>query len=62
MGNDNKDQLVKITKVLGTEELYKYLHKYNLKLDEELSSMIEKCPRKPWNKFIKPEVAHLCSD
>lgn len=54
MGNDNKDQLVKITKVLGTEELYKYLHKYNLKLDEELSSMIEKCPRKPWNKFIKP--------
>jgi hypothetical protein len=24
--------------------------------------MIEKCPKKPWGKFIKPEVAHLCSD
>lgn len=62
MGNDNRDQLVKITKVLGTEDLYKYLKKYGLKLDEEMSALIEKCPRKPWAKFVKPEIAHLCSD
>ncbi len=24
--------------------------------------MIEKCPRKPFNKFVKPETSHLCSD
>lgn len=34
MGNDNRDQLVKITKVLGTEDLFKYIKKYNVKLDE----------------------------
>lgn len=62
MGNDNRDQLVKISKVLGTEDLYKYLKKYGLKLEEELAALIEKCPRKPWGKFVKPEIAHLCSD
>lgn len=61
MGNDNKDQLVKITKVLGTEDLFKYLKKYNLKLDNQLTGMIEKCPRRPWSKFVKPEYAALCS-
>jgi casein kinase II subunit alpha len=32
-GHDNYDQLVKITKVLGTDDLYKYIEKYNLCLD-----------------------------
>lgn len=32
-GSDNYDQLVKIAKVLGTEELYAYLDKYRLTLD-----------------------------
>jgi casein kinase II subunit alpha len=31
-GSDNYDQLEQITKVLGTEELYVYLNKYNIKL------------------------------
>ena len=53
MGNDNRDQLVKITKVLGTEDLFKYIKKYNVKLDEEFNKLIERCPKKPWVKFIK---------
>ena len=31
-GHDNNDQLVRIAKVLGTDELKTYLHRYNLKL------------------------------
>ncbi len=32
-GKDNNDQLVKIAKILGTDELYQYLEKYSLTLD-----------------------------
>ena len=31
-GRDNYDQLVKIAKVLGTDDLYSYLNKYDLEL------------------------------
>ena len=35
-GHDNYDQLVRIAKVLGTEELYEYLDKYQIELDPRL--------------------------
>nr|BAG12775.1 putative casein kinase II alpha subunit [Sorogena stoianovitchae] len=54
-GSDNYDQLVKITRVLGTDDLFKYLNKYRLKLDENYNGLIEKCPKKSWQKFITPE-------
>ena len=31
-GSDNYDQLEQITKVLGTEGLYEYIHKYKIPL------------------------------
>lgn len=34
-GNDNNDQLVKIASVLGTDELYAYVKKYGLTLNNE---------------------------
>jgi casein kinase II subunit alpha len=34
-GHDNYDQLVKIAKVLGTDELYTYIDKYNIRLDAQ---------------------------
>jgi len=61
-GTDNYDQLVKIVKVLGTDDLYKYLNKYNLKLDDHLTKLIEKTPKKQWSKFVTNENQHLCSD
>lgn len=40
MGKDNVDQLVKITNVLGTKDLYAYLDKFKIKLDQnEFSSL-----------------------
>ena len=39
-GHDNYDQLVKIAKVLGTEELSKYIEKYGMVLDPNYSGIL----------------------
>ncbi|XP_038970377.1 casein kinase II subunit alpha-like isoform X2 [Phoenix dactylifera] len=39
-GHDNHDQLVKIAKVLGTDELNAYLNKYRLELDPQLEALV----------------------
>ena len=38
-GHDNYDQLVRIAKVLGTEELYEYLDKYQIELDPRYNAL-----------------------
>jgi len=58
-GHDNHDQLVKIAKVLGTDELFAYLDKYGITLDPHFLSLIGRHSRKPWKKFINPENKHL---
>ncbi|KAK3016524.1 hypothetical protein RJ639_006847 [Escallonia herrerae] len=54
-GHDNHDQLVKIAKVLGTDELNAYLSKYRLELDPHLSILVGRHGRKPWTKFINAD-------
>lgn len=61
MGDSNRDQLVKICQVLGTDALFKYLKKYNVKLDDDYYKIIGKHTVKPWSKFIKPDNQNLCS-
>lgn len=58
-GHDNYDQLVKICRVLGTDEFYKYLNKYGLELDPQLEALVGRHSRKPWTKFISSENQHL---
>lgn len=41
-GEDNFDQLLRIVKVLGTEDLYKYIEKYNLELDPQYNTVLTK--------------------
>ena len=41
-GHDNYDQLLKITKVLGTEGLYQYLEKYDIPLDAQYDDLLGK--------------------
>lgn len=60
-GHDNHDQLVKIAKVLGTDQLNAYLNKYRIALDPQLEALIGRHTRKPWSKFINPENRHLVS-
>ncbi|KAG6519357.1 hypothetical protein ZIOFF_022850 [Zingiber officinale] len=60
-GHDNHDQLVKIAKVLGTDELNVYLNKYRLELDPQLDALVGRHSRKPWSKFINADNQHLVS-
>ena len=41
-GHDNYDQLVKIAKVLGTEDLYKYISNYDLTFDTHYNCLLGK--------------------
>ncbi|XP_039037059.1 casein kinase II subunit alpha-like, partial [Hibiscus syriacus] len=58
-GHDNYDQLAKIAKVLGTDELNAYLNKYRIELDPHLAALVGRHSRKPWTKFINAENQHL---
>lgn len=61
-GHDNYDQLVKITKVLGTDELYAYLEKYDIELDSNYDDILGRYPRKPWSRFITSENQRYISN
>ncbi len=54
-GNSNTDQLIKIAKVLGTDELFAYLKKYDIELDKQYDDILGLYPRKPWQRFVNPE-------
>jgi casein kinase II subunit alpha len=58
-GRDNQDQLVKIAKVLGTQDLMRYLEKYGLELNFQLEKIVGKHNQKPWQSFITHENQHL---
>uniref|UniRef100_A0A669D6V2 non-specific serine/threonine protein kinase n=1 Tax=Oreochromis niloticus TaxID=8128 RepID=A0A669D6V2_ORENI len=60
-GQDNYDQLVRIAKVLGTDELFGYLHKYHIELDTRFKDMLGQQTRKRWEQFIQSENQHLVS-
>jgi len=57
-GNDNKDQLVKIARVLGTDAFDTWMDKYGLTISWR--SMVGKHPAKPWTKCVTAENSHLC--
>jgi casein kinase II subunit alpha len=58
-GYDNKDQLVKIARVMGTDRLYAYVEKYGLDLDPHYEELLGRHPRKEWSKFVTDENQHL---
>jgi casein kinase II subunit alpha len=61
-GHDNYDQLVKIAKVLGTDELFEYLEKYDLELDPHFDELLGRHTKKQWQRFVTPENQHLLSN
>ncbi|KAJ9094178.1 hypothetical protein QFC19_008029 [Naganishia cerealis] len=61
-GHDNYDQLVKIAKVLGTDELFAYLDRYDIELDEQYDDILGKYPRKPWSRFITSDNQRYISN
>lgn len=61
-GRDNYDQLVRIAKVLGTDDLRAYLTKYHLTLDPHYDGILGKFSKKSWKKFVNDQNVHLVSD
>ncbi|XP_004839880.1 casein kinase II subunit alpha-like [Heterocephalus glaber] len=60
-GHDNYDQLVRLAKVLGTEDLYDYIDKYNIELDPCFNDFLGRHSHKRWEHFVHSENLHLVS-
>uniref|UniRef100_A0A1I8F3W4 non-specific serine/threonine protein kinase n=1 Tax=Macrostomum lignano TaxID=282301 RepID=A0A1I8F3W4_9PLAT len=58
---NNYDQLVRIAKVLGTDELYAYISKYQIDLDRRFNEILARHSRKRWERFVHSENQHLVS-
>lgn len=61
-GRDNYDQLVKIAKVLGTDDLFAYLDKYELTLEPAYDGILGKYSKKDYRRFVTDANKHLCSE
>ena len=60
-GNSNTDQLVQIVRVLGSDDLNRYLQTYNLTLSDDYEDL-GYYNRRPWKRFINENNQHLISD
>ncbi|EDO41552.1 predicted protein [Nematostella vectensis] len=60
-GHDNYDQLVRIAKVLGTEDLFDYIEKYHIELDPRFNDILGRHSKKRWERFVHSENQHLVS-
>ena len=47
--------------MLGTDDLFDYLDKYDLELDPHVETQLSANSKKPWNKFVTKENEHLVS-
>jgi casein kinase II subunit alpha len=68
-GRDNDDQLVQITKVLGSQGLEAYLAKYSIPLPKQFKNLVgtqsngrPRYPRRSWNRFVTAQNQHLVTD
>jgi casein kinase II subunit alpha len=61
-GNSNSDQLVKIAKVLGTEDLFDYLDKYDIELDAQYDDILGRFPKRNWHTFVTSENQRFVSN
>jgi len=61
-GNSNSDQLVKIAKVLGTEDLFDYIDKYDIDLDTQYDDILGRFPKKSWHSFVNAENQRFVSN
>ena len=63
-GSDNFDQLIRIMRVLGEDDLHEYVHKYNLKIPKDAKKLIkgQEFPKQPFTNFINGRNQSLCSE
>ncbi|CDW86640.1 UNKNOWN [Stylonychia lemnae] len=51
-GSDNYDQLIKIAKVMGTEDLREYVRKYKLNIPQQITKVLKNYPKVEFEEFI----------
>jgi len=63
-GRDNTDQLVKIARILGTQDLFNYLDKYKIVLDQRFDGLLARnlYPKKEFTKFIDSQNKPNCTE
>lgn len=63
-GTDNFDQLVKIMRVMGEDDLIEYVNKYDLKIPKEVRRVMKEqtFKKKSWESFICERNRHLVSE
>jgi casein kinase II subunit alpha len=50
-GVDNDDQLLKILRILGTDEFDRYLEAYGIPFETEHEQLLNNYPKQPWSRF-----------
>jgi casein kinase II subunit alpha len=60
-GCDNYDQLEQITRVLGTEELYTYVNKYNIHLEAALERILGDHKSQKLTSFVTETNKHIAT-
>ncbi|XP_049622942.1 casein kinase II subunit alpha'-like [Suncus etruscus] len=58
-GTDDYDQLLKIVRVLGTEDLWDYVQRYHIDLEHCLDQVLGTFPRLKWEFFVHSKNQHL---
>mmetsp|Transcript_35284 Transcript_35284/g.49136 ORF Transcript_35284/g.49136 Transcript_35284/m.49136 type:complete len:365 (+) Transcript_35284:261-1355(+) len=61
-GRDNTDQLVKITKVLGYQDLLAYVKRYGISLDERFDGLLEGYEKRSFEDFKNSDNKKNCTD
>ena len=61
-GADNFDQLIKIAKIVGTEEVMEYVNKMDLKLHSYYDDKMQNFKKKPWERFINSSNEELIDE
>lgn len=48
--------------MLGTDELFDYLEKYDLELDSRYDNILHSEARKPWHRYVTADNRHIAND
>jgi len=60
-GKDNADQLVKIVHVLGSDDFFAFVTKYNAAVEPRMQQLLQNCKRRSWNSYINPSCQSRCT-
>ncbi len=61
-GADNQDQLIKIAKIIGTDDILEYCDKYHIKLDPYFDDKLVSFKKKSWDKLVNSSNEELVDD